>query len=212
MSKPMLLAAALLLAGCSKSATAPEQQGPTKVDQPSVATAAAPAPAATRDRTPAHAEASAADSAAAAKLALDGEGLRIIAVPSGSTQLIAFGTAKPDALKALQAVEGAPSSEGENVDCGATNVIWPDGLAAWFARGKFVGWSVAKAGSNLSTMGGLRLGATRAEVENGATVAKIAPSSLGEEFTAGDIGGLLDSRRADAKVTNLWAGSVCIAR
>jgi hypothetical protein len=56
------------------------------------------------------------------------------------------------------------------------------------------------------------LGTTRTELENGASVARIAKSSLGEEFTAGDVAGLLDSAAADARVSNLWAGATCIAR
>ena len=75
-----------------------------------------------------------------------------------------------------------------------------------------VGWSLASTGSPLSTAGGLMLGTTRSELENGASVARIAKSSLGEEFTAGDVAGLLDSTAADARVTNLWAGATCIAR
>jgi len=113
----------------------------------------------------------------------------------------------------LESVQGAPpSGQGENIDCGATSAVWPDGLTVWFARDKFVGWSVASAASTLSTAGGLKVGSTRVEVENGASVAEIVRSSLGEEFRAGGVGGLLESADADARVTNLWAGAVCIAR
>lgn len=212
MSKSMFLALALVLAGCSKPAATPGPQEPAKAEQPAAAPAAAAA--STSASTPAQASAPGDDnpSAPAATIALDGGGLRIISIPSGSSHALAFGSAKTDTLNTLQAIEGAPLSQGENIDCRATRAEWADGLTVWFARGKFVGWSVGKADSSLSTMGGLRLGATRAEVENGAAVAKIAPSSLGEEFTVGDIAGLLDSKRPDAKVTNLWAGSVCIAR
>lgn len=205
----LALALALVLAGCSKPAATPAADPAAPVSQPPTSTvvpaAQEPVQAADRDAAPAP--------AAATKLALDGEGLRIVAVSTGSTRALPFGTAKADALSTLSAVEGAPPvRQGENIDCGATNAIWPDGLTVWFASDKFVGWSVGIAGSSLSTMGGLKLGSTRTEVENGATVATIAPSSLGEEFTAGGVAGLLESKSADAKVTNLWAGSVCIAR
>ncbi len=149
----------------------------------------------------------------AAKLALDGEGLRIFTVATGSSRAIPFGIGKAEALSMLESVQGAaPKDQGENVDCGATTAIWQDGLTVWFARDRFVGWSLASADSSLSTAGGLKVGTTRAELENGASVARIAKSSLGEEFTAGDVSGLLDSADTDARVANLWAGAVCIAR
>lgn len=151
--------------------------------------------------------------APAAKLALDGEGLRIFAIATGASRVISFGISKADALNMLESVQGkSPSNQGENIDCGATNAVWQDGLTVWFARDKFVGWSLSSPASSLSTVGGLKVGSSRAELEGGASVARIARSSLGEEFSAGEVGGLLDSADASARVTHLWAGAVCIAR
>lgn len=151
--------------------------------------------------------------APAAKLALDGEGLRIFNSTSGSSRAIPFGIGKAEALNMLQSVQGGPpSNQGAHIDCGATNAVWQDGLTVWFARDKFVGWSLASAASSLSTVGGLKVGTTRSELEDGAAVAAIARSSLGEEFSAGNVAGLLDSADPSARVTNLWAGAVCIAR
>lgn len=211
MRNPMLLVLMLSLAGCNDPIAIAAQDGheTAAVDQPSVRMPAT-APAATGQPD---ASADVATPVPAAKLALDGQGLRIFTVATGSSRAIAFGIGKAEALAMLEAVQGAPPSEqGENIDCGATNAIWPDGLTVWFARDKFVGWSLASAASPLSTAGGLNVGTTRAEVENGASVARIASSSLGEEFTAGDVAGLLDSADANARVTHLWAGAVCIAR
>lgn len=226
MHNPMFLLLVLALAGCNDPdpiSARGEREAPA-VDQPSAAMpaivqpateqSAAGQPAADPPATDQPAAAGdVATPATAAKLALDGEGLRIFTVATGSSRAIPFGIDKAEALGMLEAVQGAPpSDQGENIDCGATNAIWPDGLTVWFARDKFVGWSVASAVSPLSTVGGLKLGSTRAEVENGASVARIAPSSLGEEFTAGGVAGLLDSADADARVSNLWAGAACIAR
>lgn len=148
-----------------------------------------------------------------ATLALEGEGLRVFGVPSGSARAIPFGTGKAEALDRLTAVQGAPpSDQGENFECDLTSATWPDGLTVTFAGDRFVGWSVNRAGSPLSTAAGLKVGSTRTEVEQGATVAIIEPSSLGEEFTAGNVAGLLASTAPDARVTDLWAGQVCIAR
>ena len=74
----------------------------------------------------------------------------------------------------LESVRGAPpQKQGENIDCGATYATWSDGLTVWFDRGEFVGWSLASTGSPLSTAGGLMLGTTRSELENGASVARM---------------------------------------
>jgi hypothetical protein len=43
-------------------------------------------------------------------------------------------------------------------------------------------------------------------------VTTIDDTSLGVEFSAGDLHGILSSRRMDAVVTNLWAGVTCIFR
>lgn len=211
MRNPMLLVLLLALAGCNQpdADSARDERESPAVARPPAAMPAADPPATDQ---PAAADDVAAP-ATAAKLALDGEGLRIFIVETGSSRLIPFGIVKAEALGVLEAVQGAPpSDQGENIDCGATHAIWPDGLTVWFARDKFVGWSVASAASPLSTVGGLEVGSTRAEVESGASVARIAPSSLGEEFTAGGVAGLLDSADADARVSNLWAGATCIAR
>ncbi len=207
----LLLAVGVAVAGCSK----PDPASPP-------AAAAAPATAAVDSPLvraeaavgePSDAPGNAAPQIPAAKLALDGEGLRTFIIATGASRAIPFGIAKADALRMLESVQGAPPQEqGENIDCGSTNAIWSDGLTVWFARDKFVGWSLASTGSPLSTAGGLMLGTTRSELENGASVAKIAKTSLGEEFTAGDVAGLLDSAAADARVTILWAGATCIAR
>ena len=146
------------------------------------------------------------------RLALDGEGLRIFDAMTGSSRLIAFGTPTADAMRMLEAMQGGRSSDqGENLDCRATYATWPDGLTAWFARGDFAGWSVASTGSTLATASGIKIGSTRRELES-AYDARVARSTLGVEFTAGGLAGLLASTAADARVTNLWAGTTCIAR
>lgn len=211
MRNPMLFVLLLALGGCNQpdADLAPDEREPPAVARSPAAMPAADPPA--TDQPPAADDVTM--PATAAKLALDGEGLRIFIVETGSSRLIPFGIDKAEALGMLEAVQGAPPSDrGENIECGATNAIWADGLTVWFDRARFVGWSVASAASPLSTVGGLKVGSTRAEVENGASVARIAPSSLGEEFTAGGVAGLLDSADAEARVSNLWAGVACIAR
>ncbi len=207
----LLLAVGVAVAGCRQPEPA---SPPSAVVPPATATADSPLAAAQPALgKPSVAPGNAAPQDPVARLALDGEGLRIFITATGASRAIPFGIAKADALRMLETVQGAPpETQGKNIDCGATNAVWPDGLTVWFARDKFVGWSLASAGSPLSTAGGLNMGTTRAELENGASVASIARSSLGEEFNAGGVAGLLDSAAADARVTHLWAGATCIAR
>lgn len=200
MRDSVLVLLALLLAGCADPGVTPTQQA-----------AQAPAPAATAaEGAPASASG---PSTPAAALALEGEGLRAFILPSGSARPIPFGTGKADTLRMLEAVLGGPpTGGGENIDCGATHARWPDGLTVWFVGDRFSGWAVESEDAAVSTASGLKVGSTRADLENGGSVVEIAPSSLGVEFTAGGVAGLLESPDADARVTHLWAGAVCLAR
>lgn len=123
-----------------------------------------------------------------------------------------------DALATLVAVQGRQAlAQGQKADCGAAYATWDDGLTAWFVRERFAGWSARAPGAGaastrvLATASNVGVGSTRAELE-GAYRAKIAASTLGTEFTAGNLAGLLDSARPDARIVNLWAGTTCLAR
>jgi hypothetical protein len=146
------------------------------------------------------------------RLALEGEGLRGFAVPSGSARPVPFGSPRAAVLDFLQAIYGSPPREqGENLDCGAEFAGWKDGLTVWFAEDRFVGWSLQDRDGTLTTASGVGIGSVRSELE-AAHVIEVVDSSLGVEFTSGGLAGLLDSARPDARVTNLWAGLTCIAR
>lgn len=145
-------------------------------------------------------------------LALEGEGLRVFAVPIGSANPIPFGIPEADAMKMLTTANGAPPlSQGKNIDCGATSATWKNGLTVWFTKGQFAGWSVGKSDHKLTTASGIGLGSSRADLD-AAYDTKVSTSSLGAEFNAGGVAGLLASLRADARVTNLWAGVACLGR
>lgn len=145
-------------------------------------------------------------------IALDGEGLRLVAKPSGSTRLLAFGAPQSDVVNAVNATEpSATPKQAESADCGATVVTWPSGLSAYFTFGKFAGWAVRENSPKLTTMSGVGVGSKRSALES-AYSTTITTSTLGTEFTAGGIAGLLASLATDARVTNMWAGSACIAR
>lgn len=154
-------------------------------------------------------------------LALDGEGLRVIRVATGSTRLVAFGEERAVVIDATRRLLGGSSPVmTDNLDCPATVATWPaNKLQLWFAAdaaARFIGWSLgggapADPAPKLTTMSGIGLGSTRAAMES-VYVAKVARSSLGIEFSAGGLAGLLASAQPGARIENLWAGQVCLAR
>lgn len=157
-----------------------------------------------------------------AVLALDGEGLRVFALPSGAARLVPFGEPRKEVVALVSRLRSGRDPEmAANRDCNATVATWPaSGLQLWFTPdpgSRFVGWSVggrAPADSTiprLKTPSGIGLGSTRAALES-VYVVRVARSSLGVEFSVGGVAGLLASERADAPIRNLWAGQVCLAR
>lgn len=149
------------------------------------------------------------------RIALDGEGLRLVDAATGSTRPVAFGAADSTAVAAATATLGAPSERSSNSECGAGPldfVAFPGGLLLAVQHHRFVGWSVRRtSGRELQTMAGIGLGSTRAELESVYT-AKVERTSLGIEFYAGGLQGILESGAASARITDLWAGANCVAR
>lgn len=149
-------------------------------------------------------------------LALDGEGLRLVVAATGSTRLLAFGTDSAAVLDGLGRALGAPTSRGSNAECGAGPVDFASfdgGLSVNFQSGRFVGWSAraSNTSSALTTMSGIGVGSTRAALDSTYS-ARVAQSSLGTEFSAGDLSGILDGTAPSSRIANLWAGVNCIAR
>jgi hypothetical protein len=143
---------------------------------------------------------------AAAKAVLEGEGLRI------GTRKLAFGTAKAATLEALTRALGRPPGEqGTNEECGGGALeyaTWPGEITLYFESGSFAGWDER---GKLRTEGGIGLGSSRSELASLPGL-EVEESTLGIEFTAGGLGGILDSKAAAARVTNLWGGTTCVFR
>lgn len=145
-------------------------------------------------------------------LSLDGEGLRIFNSNTGASRLLAFGDDARQSMETLGRVLGEPPPVSvENEECQVDFARWSNGLTVWSSNSRFTGWSVTPGSSALSTASGVKLGSTRVELES-AYDAQIMESSLGTEFLAGGLAGVLDSTRPDARISNLWAGETCIAR
>lgn len=181
-----LLASALLL-GC-RGESPPEPA-------PSASVAAATPPA-----TPAPAPPG---------LAVDGEGLRLFDPDTGSARPIPFGTPWPQAVAAL-AFLGQPLA-GRNEECEAGPLDyarWERSLTLYGQDGKFVGWFADGSSGTIATAAGVGPGTTRQDLE-AAYAVEVFESTLGTEFTAGALSGLLDSPHPDSPVTAFWAGVSC---
>ena len=155
-----------------------------------------------------------ADNETAAKnspaLAVEAEGLRLFNKQSGSARAIAFGTARSDVLSML-AYLGKPET-GTNGECGAGALDyanWPGGPGLYFQNDKFAGWNLNERSKGaVTTASGVGIGSSRTDLE-AAYAADISETTLGTEFAAGDLFGLLDGNGKAAKITNMWGGVSC---
>lgn len=152
--------------------------------------------------------------ASSLSLALQSEGLQLVD-RDGKTYPIAFGVAEDQALRQVSQARGALVDQGDNDECGAGPLSYANfegNLALLFQDGKFAGWSVNEGGDTaITTTSGIGLGATRAALEK-AYQTTVEESTIGTEFTAGGLSGLLDGKGPSAKITDIWAGVTCIAR
>lgn len=198
-------AAALLLASC-----APEPERNEDAPEPPAAPVA-PAPPAEPGKNEAAAAPAPADRP---KLAVEAEGLRLFVGAGGSARALPFGMAREQVLAPLESYRG-PADGGTNTECGAGALdyaVWADGLTLYFQEGRFVGWALdQRAEGAHSTASGIGPGSTRRELE-AAYDAKVEQSSLGTEFSAGDMFGVLNGTGPTASVTSMWAGVSCVFR
>lgn len=189
----LTLAALLALGACDNAAEAP-----------------APAPAAEPEATPAGQETT---EAAQGGLALEGEGLRAFTA-QGSARALPFGLSQEMVLTAVSTLLDAPTPDvTTNAECGAGPTQfaeYPNGLQLAFQDGEFAGWYLDEAG--LTTADGVGVGTSRADLQSARVVEMIADSTLGAEFSIGDLGGFLSSDAPDATVESLYAGLTCFFR
>ena len=189
-----------LIAACRAEPAADEAAAPAQVEAPATAEPAVTPAAPTAQAEP--------------KLAIDAEGLRLFDAVTGAARPIAFGTPRAAVLAGL-AFRGAPSGTGRLEECGAgplDTARWDDGLTLYFQGDKFLGWALGGDDTRkVTTAAGIGLGSTRAELES-AYNAKVQESTLGTEFAAGELFGILDGTGANAKITHLWGGTSCNMR
>jgi hypothetical protein len=129
--------------------------------------------------------------------------------------LIEFGQSQAEVTQALTEILGPPQT-GRNGDC-------PDGpveyanfgeLGVHFRDGKFVGWVLdGEMSPVLESYQGIRIGMQRSGLSAGdGDPPTFEQSSLGSEFTADGISGLLEGSGANARVKTLFSGVTCFAR
>lgn len=203
----LVLGMAYVTAGCSPEPVAEQvPNGQIAVESHAQAVSVITSPPAPATATPAP--------AAKARLTVEGEGLRWFLEPTGSARPIPFGRLESEVLASLEGVRGS-GVKGTNQDCGAGPVqvvSWSDRLSLVFQKGRFVGWGLGQgADGNIDTAAGIGPGSTRAELE-AAYNATVSQTSLGSEFNAGELHGVLDGASAGARITDMWAGVSCIAR
>lgn len=148
-------------------------------------------------------------------IALSGEGLQLVDNQTGSTTPLEFGADMARVEGVVTNILGTPLDAGLNEECGAGPQVitrWPGGLALHATNGQFIGWSArADTDKTFTTMAGVGIGSSRSELAAAYTV-EVFESSLGTEFAAGDLSGILTADAPDATVENLWAGATCIFR
>ncbi len=146
-------------------------------------------------------------------LAIEGEGLRIFDA-EGAARALPFGTPQETVITAVTATTGGVAPEqSTNAECGQGPVqqaAYANGLQLLFQDGEFRGWFLDEAG--LTTVDGVGVGATRAALNAARTVELQPDSTLGVEFTAGDVMGFLTSADASGTVASLYAGETCFFR
>jgi len=146
-------------------------------------------------------------------LAIEGEGLRIFDA-SGAARALPFETPQATVIAAVTASAGGMAPEqSTNAECGAGPTQfaqYSSGLNLLFQDEKFAGWFLDEPG--LTTVDGLGVGTTRAALDAARTVSLTPDSTLGIEFSAGDLGGFLTADGAAGAVESLHAGLTCFFR
>ncbi|MEY2438280.1 MAG: hypothetical protein QOF97_3116 [Acidimicrobiaceae bacterium] len=136
-------------------------------------------------------------------------------VIGASTRNLNFGSDKAAVMTALQSAEGAPRSvdTGSLCEDGSGRVfdtVLYDGLSVYFLNATLSGWRVSK--TQFTTLDGVGPGSTLTQLRAAFAEVKVTDSSLGVEWSAGTLGGVLSGKSDDSIVGEMFAGDLCIIR
>ncbi|MDZ4108402.1 MAG: hypothetical protein U1E18_02240 [Brevundimonas sp.] len=186
-------ALALLLAACSPEA-------PPPADAPATTGAGAPAPTALGEAL------------------LEADGF-MPANPGGrgTGRKLSFGEDEAVVVDFITRLRGdQPPRRSSNAECPAGPLAfadWGDNFQLAFSEGKFAGWTAGEgAPRGFSTVSGVHIGSTLAQLRAAHPEVEVREDSLGPEFSAGEIHGTLSGTGDDATVTTIWAGVNCVFR
>lgn len=160
-------------------------------------------------------------------LGLTSNALQLVNITTGSTIEIPFGKPINQMIEITNtALQLKPSFIGINKECGAGPLkmaSWSNGLTLVFQQTAsdtaklksdwtFAGWYMgigSDPAQKVSTMAGIGIGSTRAEMESAYVIA-VSKTSLGYEFsTSSGLYGIFDGNEKEAKISNLWSGISC---
>lgn len=150
----------------------------------------------------------------AAPAATGGVVLAADGVDAGGAGRLAFGGGREAVLAGVGAVLGAPEERGTNEECPAGPLAFARfgaGLELVFQDGGFVGW-FAREGSALRTATGIGPGSTLGQLKAAYPATTVEETSLGHEFAADGLYGIVTDPSDSGKVEVIFAGTNCIFR
>jgi hypothetical protein len=199
-----VLLAAALLAACGSE---PSADAPSNPAADSAASAAAAAQG-TVDTLPRDS----APERGAPAIVLAPDGLDVTG--GGTPKRLAFGGAQARVLADVGAVLGQPREQGMQEECPAGplyHVSFAEGLELQFQDSAFVGW-FARQGSSLRTAAGVGQGSTLSQLKAAYPATTVEETSLGSEFAADSLYGVLATPSDAGEVEVMFAGINCIFR
>lgn len=197
-----VLLAAVLLVACGSE---PSSDATARPDSAATAPAAAGTPADTLPAGPA-----AGGAAPAIVLAPDGLNVTGGAAP----KQVAFGSPRAGVQADVGAVLGAPAEQGIQEECPAGPLQYAQygaGLQLVFQDSAFVGWFAGE-GSTLRTAPGIGPGSTLGQLRSAYPGVTMEETSLGHEFAAGELYGIVADTSSAGAVQVVFAGINCIFR
>lgn len=133
---------------------------------------------------------------------------------AGAPKRLAFGAVQAGVLADVNAALGAPKEQGIQEECPAGplyHALYASGLQVVFQDDEFVGWA-AREGSSFRTAQGIGPGSTLGELKKAYPAATVQETSLGHEFAAGDLYGIVTGPSDSATLEMMFAGTNCIFR